>query len=80
MTDDKQQRLDVNFALQLPAPDMARERLARFVRHLEGQRHSDMPSSQGRRQIETVIRAAIQQAERQYQGENEHFWRKSLLS
>jgi hypothetical protein len=80
MTHDKQQRLDVNFALQLPTPAMAKERLARFLRQLEGQQHSDVPSSHRHRQIEAVIRSAIQQAERQFQGENEHFWRKSLLS
>jgi hypothetical protein len=80
MTHDRQQPLDVNFALQLPTPAMARARLARFLRHLEGRRHSDRPSSEGRQQIESVIRAAIRQAERQYPGENEHLWRKAMLS
>src|SRR5262249_32380001 len=80
MTHDKQRPLDVNFALQLPAPGMARERLARFLRQLEGQRQSDMPSSQGRQQIEAVIRAGIRQAEHQCPADKGQLWRKSLLS
>jgi hypothetical protein len=64
MTHDQQQPLDVIFALHPPTPAMARERLARFFRQLEGERHSDNPSSQDRQQIEAVIHTAIRQAER----------------